>query len=196
MESYLFFGSPGSGKGTQRTLLEQHLTEHKAPWLAIDTGQLLREQTRKPDTPIEKRLAGVMSSGGLVPSAFPITIWARSLLAIKESFDHVVIDGAGRKLIEARVLVELLLFLEDMHIHVFYLDISEKEAVQRLLKRGRGDDHEAVIKNRFVFYRDTSEGTCASIDYLRAHEQVNFYDIDGVGTIEEVHDRILSHVIV
>lgn len=190
MKSYLFFGPPGSGKGTQRDLVESLLTEHGASWFSIETGQLLRDHVQKSETMITKHLAEVMSRGGLVPSAFPITMWVNALSGTKEAYEHIVIDGAGRKPLEARILVELLLFLEHMHVHIFLLNVPDDEVMRRLLKRGREDDREDVIRDRISLYKDEIEGTAASITYLRDHEHVHFHDIDGVGTIEEVHERV------
>ena len=194
MESYLFFGPPGSGKGTQRDFVESFLTENNAKWVSIETGELLREQVRTADTMITKRLADVMSRGGLVPSAFPIATWVRALSESSASYDHIVIDGAGRKPLEARILVELLLFLEGMNIRIFLLDVPDDEVIKRLLKRGRDDDREDVIRDRIELYKDSLEGTTASINFLRDHEHVHFYDIDGVGTVEDVHERIKPYI--
>ncbi|MDE0243128.1 MAG: nucleoside monophosphate kinase [Candidatus Kaiserbacteria bacterium] len=190
MKSYLFFGPPGSGKGTQRDLVESLLTERKSEWVSIETGQLLRDHVKSSDTMITRRLGDVMSQGGLVPSAFPITMWVNALTKTTASFEHIVIDGAGRKPLEAQILVELLLFLEGMHVNIFLLDVPDDEVIKRLLKRGREDDREEVIRDRIALYNDEIEGTAASIKYLRDHEHVHFCDIDGVGTVEEVHERV------
>ena len=196
MRSYLFFGPPGSGKGTQRGLFEASLDKRGEPWLSIDTGALLRAFARDTDSQVAKRLADVMGSGGLVPSAFPIAMWVRTLSETEASYDHLIIDGAGRKPVEARVLVDLLFFMRNMTVHTFLLNIPDDEVTRRLVKRGREDDREDVIHERLERYRDGEEGTSASIAFLRHNDQVRFHDVDGIGTTDEVHRRIMDCVAV
>lgn len=192
MQSYLFFGPPGSGKGTQKDLLESVLKKTNKPTAVIETGQLLRDYVEKKDTMIKEYLSKIMESGGLVPSAFPISTWVNKLMSEEEEFEHIIVDGAGRKLAEAKIILELLQFFQNPGIHIVFLDVPDEEVMERLLKRGRSDDKEDVIKYRLVKYKDEEVGTMASINFLREHEDVIFHDIDGVGPIEEVHKRVCS----
>jgi adenylate kinase len=58
----------------------------------------------------------------------------------------------------------------------------------RALKEGRADDaSEDIINNRIVTYHDQTEPL---IEYYRQADKYN--EIDGIGTIEEVRDRIFS----
>ena len=191
MQSYLFFGPPGSGKGTQKDLLTGFLEGKTGSFpVVIETGQLLRDFIEKKDTLVKQCLADVMEKGGLVPSAFPISGWVQALLSEVGNCEHIIIDGAGRKLLEAIIIVELLQFFPDSHIHIVHLEVPDDEVMERLLKRGRVDDKEDVIKTRLVKYKDKETGTTASINFLRKNDEVSFHAIDGVGPIEEVHQRV------
>ena len=191
MQSYLFFGPPGSGKGTQKDLLTGFLEGKTGDFpVVIETGQLLRDFIAKKDTLVKQCLANVMEKGGLVPSAFPISGWVQVLLSEVGNCEHIIIDGAGRKLLEAIIIVELLQFFPDSHIHVVYLEVPDDEVMERLLKRGRADDKEDIIKTRLEKYKDTKTGTTASLDFLRKSTDVVFHTVDGVGPIEEVHQRV------
>lgn len=192
MQSYLFFGSPGSGKGTQKDMLYDVLVNSGEEVAVIETGQLLRDFAKDKDTLTKKHLAEIMDSGGLVPSAFPISTWVNKLIVEGGEYGHIIVDGAGRKLIEAKTIVELMQFFPDPEIHVIFLDVPDKEILDRLLKRGRHDDREDVIKNRLKKYKDKKIGTTASINFLRKNKDVMFHKVDGVGTTEEVHKRICS----
>ena len=195
MQSYLFFGPPGSGKGTQKDMLEKVLEEkYGNRFVSIETGQLLRDFVEKKDTPTKRYLAKIMESGDLVPSAFPISTWINKLMQEEDEYSHIIVDGAGRKLIEAIAIIELLHFFPDAKIHIIYLQVPDDEVMKRLLKRGRIDDKEEVIKNRLLVYKDTKTGTTASINYLQKNEEVTFHTIDGVGTIEEVHQRVCKEI--
>lgn len=195
MQSYLFFGLPGSGKGTQKEMLKDMLEKkEKATVVTIETGQLLRDMVKNEDSKAKQHLAKIMKSGGLVPSAFPVTTWVNALLGIQETYNHIIIDGAGRKLIEARAVVELLHFFNTTHIHIIYLKISDKEAINRLLKRGREDDRESTIKERLIQYKNKKTGTMASINFLRKSKETIFHEIDGAGEVEEVHKRVQARL--
>ena len=190
MRSYLFFGPPGSGKGTQKDLLKEVLEEKNSSTIIIETGQLLRDLANEGDTITKKQLAKVMNRGDLVPSAFPISTWVNRVIHEKGDYEHIIVDGAGRKLIEAKVIVELLQFFPDLETHIIYLEIPDEEVITRLLKRGRTDDKEEVIKNRIEKYKDNETGTTASINFLRKNKDVVFHEVDGIGTIQEVQERI------
>ena len=194
MQSYLFFGPPGSGKGTQKDMLENMLKANSGSAITIETGQLLRDFVEEKDTIVKKYLSEVMEAGGLVPSAFPISTWVNKLMSEEGVYEHVIIDGAGRKLAEAKIIIELLHFLPDPKVHIIYLKVPDKEVMERLLKRGRYDDQEETIKNRLKVYKDKKTGTTASINFLKKNKEVTFHTIDGVGPIEEVHRRVCSNL--
>ena len=193
MQAYILFGLAGSGKGTQRSLLEKLFQSTQKSVLTLDTGHLLREYVTDTGA-VMGRLKTVMHSGGLVPSAFPVTMWVSALMRQEQYPDCVIFDGAGRKRIEAEILVELLLFFPDAELHAILLDIPEQEAKRRLLRRGRLDDTEEAIPQRFELFRNTETGTAASLELLRAHPQVAYHVIDGVGTVDEVHQRIVTEL--
>ena len=133
-------------------------------------------------------------SGGLVPSAFPVTMWVNKLMFQHYSYDVFLFDGAGRKPVEAQILVELLHFFWNAEIHTVLFDIPEEESIKRLMKRGRSDDTEEAIRTRFSLFKDMEEGTAGSLAFLRAHPDVTFHTVDGVGSIDEVHRRLLSKI--
>ncbi len=192
MQAYIFFGLAGSGKGTQRDLLESLLKQKGKAVLAIEIGRLLREYAESGDAMMKKQLAEVMRSGELVPTAFPVALALNALIEQQGGYNCVMFDGLGRKRIEADILIELLLFFPDTQVHSILLDISEEEALKRLLKRGRTDDVESAIQTRFSLFRDTETGTTASLNFVRNHPDVIFHTVDGAGTVEEVHDRIAA----
>ena len=193
MQSYIFFGLAGAGKGTQRDMFGRALVSSGKEVCSLETGQLLREYVET-GGPVRDRLRAVMLSGGLVPSAFPVTMWVTMLVENAGSCEYLLFDGAGRKPLEARILVELLLFFPEMNVHAVFLDVDEEEAMRRLLKRGRADDTEDAIRTRFSLFRDSAEGTEMSLSFLRSHPDVIFHTVDGVGTVDEVHQRLLSTV--
>jgi adenylate kinase len=65
------------------------------------------------------------------------------------------------------------------------LDISNEEAVSRLLKRKRSDDTEESIKERLSWFE---ENVGPAITYYEGHGRL--HRVDGMGTIEDVAERI------
>ena len=63
--------------------------------------------------------------------------------------------------------------------------MPEDELVARLKGRGRADDTEDVIRNRFKVYRDE---TAPLLDYYRDELKT----VDAVGSIDEVFARALQ----
>jgi adenylate kinase len=65
------------------------------------------------------------------------------------------------------------------------VDIPNTEVMTRLLKRGRSDDIEENIKERLVWFkRDVGP----VIDYYEKAGRL--HKIDGVGSVEEIAERI------
>jgi len=62
--------------------------------------------------------------------------------------------------------------------------VPEEELVTRLKSRGRADDTEDVIRNRFRVYRDE---TAPLLDYYRNELKT----VDAVGSLDEVFTRAL-----
>ena len=194
MYTYLFFGAPGSAKGTQRKFLEEYFKEKGDSVLVVETGALLRELVSSNDTAIKKELIGVMESGGLVPSVFPAYLWANELIKQKNMPDQLLVDGAGRKAVEGRLVTEFLSFIPENKLRVIFLEVPLEEVIKRLLLRGRVDDSEDVIRYRYELFMDEETGTMGSIKFLKSKEDVEFISVDGVGSREEVRDRMIKQI--
>ncbi len=176
-------GKPGSGKGTQAELLEK-----KFPFEHISTGELLRERARKHDF-IAKRLREIMETGGLVPTPSVFQLWMPRLehLRKQKKFRGLVFDGSPRKLYEAQMLDELLqLYDWDKNFKILHLVISDKEALKRLLKRGRSDDDKKDVLYRLRVFK---KEVLPALAYYRKKGEV--VEINGEQSIENVHKEIL-----
>jgi adenylate kinase len=176
-------GKPGSGKGTQADLLEK-----KFPFEHISTGALLRQRVKQRDF-IAKRLHEIMETGGLVPTSSVFQLWMPRLehLRRQKKFQGVVFDGSPRKLYEAQMLDELLqLYQWDKNFKVLHLVISDKEAMERLLKRGRSDDDKKDVVYRLKVYK---KEVLPVISYYKKQGEV--VEINGEQSRENVHREIM-----
>lgn len=176
-------GRPGSGKGTQAGLLEKKLKfEH------LSTGQLLRDRAGKRDF-LGKVIHKTLDAGKLVPTPIVFQLWMPRLERFRHSkkFKGVLFDGSPRKLYEARMLDETMEFYGwERNLVVLNIVISPKEAMKRLLKRGRHDDDTNDIKRRLAWFRQEVNPV------LRFYQKKGVrIDIDGERSVRKIHTDIL-----
>jgi adenylate kinase len=128
----LLFGKSGAGKGTQADLLVEKLGLEY-----IGSGDLLRARRIKKDF-TGKKIAEVMSKGGLMPTPVIFKLWVDKVEQLKnrKNFKGFIIDGSPRKIFEAYLVDELLEWYEwKKNLKLILIDISNKEAIWRLTKR-------------------------------------------------------------
>lgn len=183
MLNIILFGAPGCGKGTQAARIkEKYNINH------ISTGEVIRGEIAR-GTELGKSMQSYIESGRLAPDSIVIGMIRNYL---KEHGDAAgnIFDGFPRTTAQAEEFDRIL--AEDGHsVNVMvYMDVPEEELVKRILLRGkdsgRADDaSEDVIRNRIAVYR---EQTAVVADHYG--KQGKYAAIDGVGTMDEVFDRI------
>lgn len=193
LQAFMFMGRPGSGKGTQANLLIEKLkqVDPARGVLHIETGAEFRKFNEGTSF-TAKRNKEYVDNGILVPVFMTVYVWGNSLAQRFTGNEHVVFDGTPRKLLETQMLQDAFPFYK-LKPNVIYLDAHKDETTKRLVLRaqtqGRKDDSEKGIAKRHSEYDLQVQ---PSVDYLRKHPEMNFHDIDGIGTIEEVHSRIVK----
>ena len=180
----VLIGSPGSGKGTQADRLKIELgVPH------ISTGDLLRSAV-KAGTPLGQKARAVMDSGNLVSDEIMLGILEQRLAA-DDVANGFILDGYPRTLPQADALEHLLGRLGQPLDAVVELKVPPENIVERTRKRfeaeGRADDEPETVRKRLeVFARQTAP----VVDFYRNNGQLK--EVDGVGTIDQVYDRILA----
>ncbi len=182
----VILGKPGSGKGTQAALLSE-----KAGFPVFAASARLKELAQShPD--IGQEILESMHQGVLVPHWIMSYLWISEMVALGHH-GGIIFDGAVRKLEEAKLFHEVMTWLKRSYT-VVYLNISNEELYDRLSKRagieGRADDTEEVIKKRLIEY---DENTQDSLTFFK--EQGTLKEIDGEGSVEEIHERIMQVLI-
>jgi len=183
MLNIVLFGPPGAGKGTQaEKLVSKYNLVH------LSTGDIFRANI-KGETELGKLAKSYMDGGNLVPDEVTIKM-LESEVDKNPKAEGFIFDGFPRTTPQAEAL-ESFLKGKDTSISVMLaLDVSEQELIKRLLLRGkdsgRADDaNEEVIANRIRVYNDQ---TAVVADFYSA--QNKFEKIDGIGSIEEIFDRL------
>ncbi|MEK7078363.1 MAG: nucleoside monophosphate kinase [Patescibacteria group bacterium] len=176
----ILLGRSGSGKGTQAKLLQEKLE----PCLYVYTGDLFRELSEV-ETVAGKKVKEVLSIGGLPDEWLAAFLWQKSLVYNLKNNENIIIDGSPRRLDEAEEMDIVLKWLGRVDIKVMLIDITEDEAVTRLLKRARNDDTEDSIRSRLQWFNTEA---ALALEYFEKSGRL--IKINGLGAVEEVFDRI------
>ena len=148
--TFLVLGRSGSGKGTQAHFILERLEDQGV--FHVETGRFLRDLMERKNVTTELARVRVMEQGALFPWWFPIFLWMRELLDHGNADKHLVGDGTPRRLAEAKLIDEIMTWHGRPLPICVYIDVSKKEAVRRLLARGRPDDNLTAIKNRMAYF--------------------------------------------
>ena len=171
----LLLGLAGTGKSTQGQLLAERFG-----WSWLSAGQILRDSGQFQET---------LAKGELVDYATVGEMVFASVDQHEAAGQKVVLDGYPRGSEQAQILVSRPELLKKIEV-AFCLEAPRDELKRRLLLRGRADDTEAAITKRLEAGNDL---VYAVIKILAEHG-VTVVEIDGTGTIEEVHRRILGYL--
>jgi adenylate kinase len=182
MLNFIFFGPPGAGKGTQAKLISQEYG-----LIHLSTGEILRSAIER-QTPLGKQAKQYVEKGELVPDDIIIGM-IRNRLKSYENPKGFIFDGFPRTIAQAEAFDSMLKELNSEVTAVIRIKVTDDEILKRLLNRakieGRSDDTPEIIQHRIQVYRKNTEPL---IEYYR--KQNKLYEVDGLGTIEEVNQRI------
>ena len=170
----IILGIPGSGKDTQIVELIK-----RRPAKVIRVGDLVREKAKQNEKVAQDLQEGNLADDNLVNNLIDESIKA----APDDSF--IISDGFPRDIEQAKWLMEYAQRNAIKIEQAMLLEVSDETAMSRLTKRGREDDQETTIRNRFdVFHKKTDE----VIEYFA--NQGLLLRINGNGTPQEVLDEI------
>ncbi len=180
----VLLGAPGSGKGTQATILAN---QYEIPH--ISTGDLLRAAV-KAQTPLGVQAKSVMDAGNLVSDDLVLGM-LRERLQNDDVAGGFILDGFPRNLVQAEALDQLLVEMQQPVDEAVQIEIDPEIIVGRLAKRaqeeGRSDDTEDTVRNRIRVYEEQTEPV---IGYYADQEKLS--QVFGVGTVDQVNARIVG----
>ena len=155
--TYLIFGAPGAGKGTQGKILGTI-----PRFFHCACGDVFRSLDTR--TPLGQTFLEYSSRGQLVPDALTVKLWMAvigdtvGMHKFKPDIDSLVLDGIPRNIDQARIMQDILEVRR-----VFHLSCPDREALisrlkKRALKENRFDDaNEETIRRRLVTYEEESK---------------------------------------
>ena len=181
MKYYILFGPPGAGKGTQATAMVEKYNLHH-----ISTGALLRKEIAA-GTELGKLAKGLIENGNLVPDEVVEEMIENEFKSVK-GVDGFLLDGFP----QAAALDQILAKNSEEVTATVSIMIPDAMVMERIkgraLKEGRADDaSEEIINTRIATYHAQTEPL---IEYYT--KAAKYHEADGVGTIEEIRDRIFT----
>lgn len=174
----ILIGIQGAGKSTQGNLLRDTL---HIPYLS--TGHIFREMSKE-KTSLGRYIKETVNAGYLIPDGKTVKI-VEEYLSKPEYKDGYIMDGFPRTPAQAKKF-------ENGITHVFYLKVSDKEALWRLAYRdseGREDETLPAILKRIELFHKFTEPV---IGYYR--EEGLLREVDGEQSIEDIHKEIMSYI--
>lgn len=180
----IVLGKSGSGKGTQVKMLAK---THN--FKIISSGNLLRARKEQGDF-VGRRIGEIIDAGGLVPTPVIFHMWLHELEEAREQkgLKGIIFEGSPRKLYEAFMLDETLWFYElEGNMRVVHLDITDKEAMKRLLARGRTDDEQKAIEVRLRWFR---QEVLPVVEHYK--KMGKLIEVNGQQSIEEVREEMMQ----
>lgn len=187
MLNLILFGPPGAGKGTQAEYLINNFG-----LIHLSTGDLLRREiASKSELGIEAKT--FIDKGELVPDELVINMLKEELENNHQS-KGFIFDGFPRTVAQAKALDQLLEKRQTPVKGMICLEVKKEELIARLLNRGKtsgrsDDQNREIIENRIAVY---NKKTAPLKDYYGAQDK--HYDVDGMGTIDEIAARLKKTV--
>lgn len=213
----VLLGCPGAGKGTQATFVKEkyHLAQ-------VSTGDMLRAAISA-GTPLGQQVRQIMDEGRLVSDDIMIQL-VKERISQPDCANGFLLDGFPRTIPQAEALrenhihldyiveinvpdEELINRLSGRRVHlpsgrVYHVDFNppKVEGIDDVTGEPlvhRSDDYEETIKRRLAVYHQQTEPLINY--YIQQAEQRSanapiYIKINGIGSVEEVSERIFSAI--
>lgn len=181
---FLIVGPQGSGKGTQGIRIAERFD---IP--VVSTGDIFRANIKE-GTELGKKVQAITAAGDLVSDELTGEL-VRDRLSQDDAERGFLLDGYPRNRAQVGHLDEFLGERGEALDAVVWLNVPREESIERISLRaaqqGREDDTPDAIAHRLDIYeRETAP-------ILAVYGERGVVDeIDGVGTLDEITERIVS----
>lgn len=157
LRTFLMFGAPGSGKGTQGKVLGTIPRFHH-----MACGEVFRSLDTR--TELGQEFVNYSSRGQLVPDEITVRLWRANIHdrvkshEFKPDIDFLVLDGIPRNVEQAKFMEADIDVLQVFHLSCPDRAELARRLRKRALKENRFDDaNEQVIQKRIITYEEESK---------------------------------------
>jgi len=168
--TYLLFGAPGSGKGTQGKALGT-----VPRFYHCACGHVFRSIDTR--TKLGQAFIYYSGRGELVPDELSLELWKESILGavethrFKPELDTLVLDGIPRNLKQAQLMESRIEVLRIFHLSCPERSTLVERLKKRALKDNRLDDaNDSVIRKRLETYEMETKPVLGYYDPALIHE--------------------------
>ncbi len=180
----ILLGPPGAGKGTQAVLVaEKFAIPH------ISTGDIMRRAVSE-KSDLGNKVKSFLDAGNLVPDALVVDL-VRERIQKDDCKPGFLLDGFPRTLEQGKALDSMLKDFNLKTSAVVDIIVPDKVLIERIQKRGessgRSDDNAETAAKRLKVYQEL---TAPLTEYYKTSSGLK--EVDGIGTVEEVNQRIIA----
>ena len=188
-QTFIFFGIIGSGKGTQVKLLTDFLKNKDGlETVYASPGNEYRKLIQS-DNYTGSLVKGPLSRGELLPGFLTDAMMNNLFISFLTPPKHLIADGYPRAVEQSVSFEKMMKFYERKDVKIIYIELSKEEAVQRLKLRGRHDDTDKGIAQRFDEYVNN---VTPAMNYFKNKAGYTIYTINGEQSVENVHKDIIK----
>jgi len=189
-QTFIFFGIVGSGKGTQVELLDKYLKEHNISDDVVftSTGAEFRKLIEN-NSYTSSKVKTIIEKGFLQPNFLTISLFTNILVRDLKENSTLIADGFPRTIEQSESFDNMMKFYGRKEVSIIYIEISKDEAIRRMKLRGRSDDTDIGIANRFDEYVNN---VIPSMDYFKGKPGYTIHKINGEQSKEDVHKDIIN----
>lgn len=184
MKDIILFGMPWSGKGTQaEKIIESHdeTIAHMSMW---DIYRALWSKTNA----IGSYSTRVMNAGKLVDDKVTISLFNAYFHSVLDEWKYMLLDGYPRTIPQVEAFLDLSKE-HDRDIMWIFFELSEDEALQRMMSRAREDEDEEMMSIRLQEYYNKTHPVVE-----RFAESATLVTIDASKSIEDIAVEVSSHI--
>ncbi len=163
----MIYGPAGSGKSTQGEILAKSLDGK-----ALSVGQICRE-----------KFAEYTKTAAMVPEDQLALAVLDEVAAAENQGLRVVLDGQPWSVDSKGSEI-----LSNKTNGAIVIDVPREESIKRLSSRGRDDDQLSNWNKKLDMY----ESRMPQYEAMLKDKNIPVYHVDGVGTIEEVSERMAT----
>jgi UMP-CMP kinase len=185
-------GGPGAGKGTQSELLLENY-----PCVHLSAGQLLRDETTKPNSKYAKLIDECLVAGKIVPVEISLSLLKNAMEQASGKSLIFLVDGFPRNFDNLEgwtgVMPTCSIVLGVLNFQC-PISVLEKRILERAKASGRSDDNLSSLRKRFTTFEKETVPVVDALRLVQDETSLQVVDIQGDQPLETVWQETQTHV--